>query len=84
MNIDFKDINEMIQRHPDVISAKVPEWLFQAVEIFREEYGLKCRNATIIVLLTLGLRKCEIIDLVKCNEVLNEQGCIQIQEGVKE
>lgn len=75
------DIKTTVQRHPDVISAKVPEWLFFSVEDYRIENDLKCRNAAIVALLALGLKECGKLSNEDCQKALVEQGCEGIAEA---
>ena len=74
MTYNFRDKTSS-PRHPDVISAKVPEWLFESVEGFKNEYDLKCRNAAIVALLALGLRSIGKLEKEQCQDCLFDQGC---------
>ena len=83
MTLICSDIKTTARRHPDIISAKVPDWLFFSVEDFRNENDLKCRNAAIVALLALGLHECGKLSKEECQKALAEQGCEDVLGAAK-
>ena len=59
---------------PKVVTAKVPDWLFEAVEQYKNDYDLRTRNAAVSVLLSIGLSSCKRIEPLECKEFLRSQG----------
>ena len=65
---------------PMVLTAKVPDWVFEEVEQFKDDHNLHNRNAAIMILVLQGLHACKRIDSAKFSEIA-EQYCLNVDEN---
>ncbi len=57
-----------------VVSAKVPEWFFNTIDIFKEKQELGTRNAAIAILISAGLRDFGLIDAHRYEDLIAKYG----------
>lgn len=80
MGISFHNINPATKNDSKVVSAKVDGWLFDAIEAFREKYSFGTRNATLSVLISVGLREYGFLSNDECKTFVETQGMADGQQ----
>ena len=80
MNNESRHIKLTSESPEMVITAKVSEGLFEKIETFRRDNGLETRNATLNVLILLGLCRWEKLDQNEYLRFLRSQDAIHISD----
>ena len=64
-----------------VLTAKVPDWIFEKVEQFKDDHNLYNRNAAIMILVLQGLHACERVESSKFSEIAKQYGLTVDENG---